>query len=331
MAPSTLISLPGNDVAVVDKLTPTYVLAKEWANNLLTDHFNELEKTLIARIQQNYADYRKSLDDFGTRELIDMASTIHAYSDAHSYLCYYHNFTDEELLFLSRFANPLQIVAEQYRNGNLDVGEVEFSLDFIMEPERQKNTLAEFPLYEAPIPVKHDTIVSEKEKSPAQQLYNKMSDEFEMFLAELKTKPPKEIIQASYEKVFKEDLLLTVENAMDFCEDWDGKANALLALDRPLAHLYNCWLYTDVSYMDMLRDCVENEVDFLLSEQEKEQVKQEPDKPQSLAKPTLQNQKQAYTLLGDLRETQAEVNAKRAEKTAVPAKTKTKIQEEIWL
>lgn len=38
-------------------------------------------------------------------------------------------------------------------------------------------------------------------------LYNKMKNEFDSFMSELKTKPPEQIIEGSYEKVIKEDLL----------------------------------------------------------------------------------------------------------------------------
>lgn len=38
-------------------------------------------------------------------------------------------------------------------------------------------------------------------------LYNKMKKEFDSFISGLKTKPPEQIIEGSYEKVIKEDLL----------------------------------------------------------------------------------------------------------------------------
>ena len=37
-------------------------------------------------------------------------------------------------------------------------------------------------------------------------LYNKMKNEFDSFISELKTKPPEQSIEGSYEKVIKEDL-----------------------------------------------------------------------------------------------------------------------------
>jgi hypothetical protein len=169
-----------------------------------------------------------------------------------------------------------------------------------------------------------DTVLPDKEKTPRERLYDKMSDEYDGFLAELKTKPAQEIIEASYEKVFKEDLLLTVANEMDSNSFDDAKANALLALDSPLAHLYSCWLDTDVSYMDILRDCVDSEAVFLLLEQ----IKACEIPEQTHSDRESQDSKQPYTLLGDLRQTTAEVNARKAEKAAAPKQTKTKKQEE---
>jgi hypothetical protein len=150
-----------------------------------------------------------------------------------------------------------------------------------------------------------------------------MSTEYHAFLDDTKAKSPDAILEASYQKVFMEDLLLAVENG-DFS---DEQIDALLSLETPLADLYWNWLDTDHSYMDMLRDRVDEYANAVISEQKAEKSAPTPEKePQ---KPTSQKPKQPYTLLGDLRETQAEVHARKAEKTAVPTKTKTKIPEEL--
>jgi hypothetical protein len=279
-------------------------------------------------VEQNYADYTTSLLDFGQRELIDMAAAIHAHSDAYSYMTSYRGYEESELSYWLQFENPLEIVAAHWKERQSDLDDMSFAMDFLNEPERRRLALEVYPLYEPPKPAHYDTVVPEKEKTPIERLYNKMSDEYDAFLADLKTKPAKDIIGASYEKVCKEDLLLTVENLMDQCDGWDGKANALLALDHPLAHVYGCWLDADASHMDMLRDCVDSEADFLLSEQTKAQEKPGQEKPQTPGKPEPQKLKQPYTLLGDLRETQAKVNARKAEKAAAPKQAKTKNQEE---
>jgi hypothetical protein len=86
------------------------------------------------------------------------------------------------------------------------------------------------------------------------KLYEKLSKEFNDFCDKLKTLSPEEIIRSSYEKVFKEDILMCFE-----CSDMGyEKAKALLRLDKPLDDLYNEWIGADCSYMDMLRDCIDD-------------------------------------------------------------------------
>ena len=65
---------------------------------------------------------------------------------------------------------------------------------------------------------------------------------------------PAEIIQASYEKVFKEDILAVVE-----CGVLDTECvKALLKEKYPLDGCYQRWLEEDVTYMEELRYCIED-------------------------------------------------------------------------
>jgi hypothetical protein len=88
--------------------------------------------------------------------------------------------------------------------------------------------------------------------TPNEQLYNKLSAEFDAYVAGLKALPPEKIIENAYEKVFKEDILMSFESS-NFDDD---ECAALLALDSPLDELYRNWLDTDVSYMDDLSDTI---------------------------------------------------------------------------
>jgi hypothetical protein len=287
-------------------------------------HIDELSVALIDRVEENLADYYDSLSRFGNQELIEMAGKIAAMQDARDYMTTSHGYSDVELKFYLQFACPLEIIADAWIARNLELDEMSFTMDFLNEPERRKLALEVYPLYaEKPKPEVEITMVREADLTPRQRLERKMSKEFGDFLWKTERKPPNEIIKASYEKVFREDLLLTLENG-DFS---DEQINALLSLDTPLADLYWHWLDSDVSYMDMLRDSVDEYIGAVISEQKAEKSALTPEKePQ---KPTPQKPKQPYTLLGDLRETQAEVNARKAEKTSVPTKTKTKNQEEL--
>jgi len=85
-------------------------------------------------------------------------------------------------------------------------------------------------------------------------LFEKMQAELDSFIAELKTKPPSEMIEFAYELTYKEDIL----QSFDF--DFEGnypltneQAKALLSLKHPLDYLYQEWLDYDDSVLDTLR------------------------------------------------------------------------------
>ena len=93
-------------------------------------------------------------------------------------------------------------------------------------------------------------------------LYKKLDQEHEAFIADLKTKAPEQIIEASYEKVIKDDLL----SIFEYTEFSQTEAKALYKLDKPLDALYQEWLHNDMSYMDMLRDTVHNRIESAVKE-----------------------------------------------------------------
>lgn len=95
-----------------------------------------------------------------------------------------------------------------------------------------------------------------------------MQAELDSFIAELKMKPPDEIIEFAYELTYKEDIL----ESFDF--DFEGnypfsneQAKALLSLKHPLDYLYQEWLDYDGSVLDTLRQsnalAIENQVDYI--------------------------------------------------------------------
>jgi hypothetical protein len=140
MAPEMLISLVGRDIEPTNELMKSYADVKEHANQRLSIDFENREKTLIARIEQNYADFKQSLDGFSKSELIDMAATIHAWSDAWSYTTAYHYFNDDELQFYSKFVNPLEVVADAWRERNVDIDDMSYSMEFVYEQKDQHLT-----------------------------------------------------------------------------------------------------------------------------------------------------------------------------------------------
>ena len=99
-------------------------------------------------------------------------------------------------------------------------------------------------------------------------LYQKASKEQDAFIEHLKTLPPEQIIDRSYEKAMRDDILMTFEN--DYMSEYlsEKQVKELLKLDCPLAACYAEWLDTDVSHMDMLRDIIDSYAKRLVEENE---------------------------------------------------------------
>lgn len=93
-------------------------------------------------------------------------------------------------------------------------------------------------------------------------LYEKMQAEYDSFIDELKTKPVDEVLEKAYEKVMKEEMVCICEIAKH-----DQKEAKALYLEKyPLDRMYQDWLKSDVSYMDMLRDSVDDSTKAALTE-----------------------------------------------------------------
>lgn len=93
-------------------------------------------------------------------------------------------------------------------------------------------------------------------------LYRKLEKENKAFTDDLKTKTPEQIIEAAYEKVFKEDILSIFEHK-DFSQT---EAKALYKLKNPLDDLYQAWLNREVSYMNLLHDTVDLRIQSAVKE-----------------------------------------------------------------
>ncbi len=83
-------------------------------------------------------------------------------------------------------------------------------------------------------------------------LGEKAQTEYEDFLAGLKEMSAEQIVEHAYEKVFKEDLAICLEE----CQLAPAEAKALYLKKYPLDYCYREWLDKDCSYMDMLMDTV---------------------------------------------------------------------------
>lgn len=100
-------------------------------------------------------------------------------------------------------------------------------------------------------------------------LYEKMSKEQDNFIEKLKHSSPEEIISSAYEKVMRDDILMLFDD--DFLDTKQTKA--LLKLEYPLSACYDEWLKNDYTYMDMLRDTVDDFSRELVKENEQAKKK----------------------------------------------------------
>lgn len=101
-----------------------------------------------------------------------------------------------------------------------------------------------------------------------EDLYAKMESEYHAFLDDLEKRTPHEIISSSYEKVFKEDILMVLsENNLSY-----DRANALLHTEKPLDAAYNAWLKEDVSYMEDLSNCLEKFAEKICMERKRKEL-----------------------------------------------------------
>lgn len=93
-------------------------------------------------------------------------------------------------------------------------------------------------------------------------LYEKMKREYDEFIADLKSKPPAEIIRHSYEKVMKEDIL----SCFELSERPQKEAKALYLLKYPLEEIYQEWLGNDYSYMYLLLYSIDDRIESAVKE-----------------------------------------------------------------
>ena len=94
-------------------------------------------------------------------------------------------------------------------------------------------------------------------------LYEKMAAEQDKFRDWLKGQPPEEILNHTYEYTVREDILMAMEE-LDLPQ---SRAAALLASPSPLADVYKEFADRETSYMDVVRDSIEQRAEAALDAQ----------------------------------------------------------------
>lgn len=98
-------------------------------------------------------------------------------------------------------------------------------------------------------------------------LYEKVQAEYDAFIEELKRMTPEQVIDKAYEKVIKEDLVTEIQHGS--LEQTEAKA--LYREKYPLDRMYQEWLDTDVSYMDLLKDSIDDTAKKAVKEMKEKQ------------------------------------------------------------
>ena len=121
-------------------------------------------------------------------------------------------------------------------------------------------------------------ILMQNEQELRDLLYEKMCNEQENFIEKLKHSTPEKIIEAAYEKVMRDDILILLEPENETLSHEQVKA--LSKLDSPLSACYNEWLGNDCSYMDMLRDTVTDFAEGLAEKAEQQKAQKKKHEPE---------------------------------------------------
>ena len=98
-----------------------------------------------------------------------------------------------------------------------------------------------------------------------EELYDKLSKEYDEFIEETKGLMPQEIIDRSYEKVMKEELV-----SMFYPENTNYDISDIKVLNKssnPLDELYQGWMDCDGGIHIALESSVEDTIEFLKKEQ----------------------------------------------------------------
>ena len=94
-------------------------------------------------------------------------------------------------------------------------------------------------------------------------LYEKMATEQDKFRDWLKSQSPAEVLNHAYEYTVREDIVM----AMEELELPEAQAAALLVSPSPLADVYKEFADRETSYMDVIRDSIEEQAEAALNAQ----------------------------------------------------------------
>ena len=102
---------------------------------------------LFQRLDDNFSDFQKQWETQSKYELLYNSREITAVRDAHEYLTYIHGFEADEVDYLLKFDNPLEVVADKWCERTEDLSDFPFVLDEVFE---KRDALRDYPQKEKP-------------------------------------------------------------------------------------------------------------------------------------------------------------------------------------
>ena len=99
-----------------------------------------------------------------------------------------------------------------------------------------------------------------------QRVQEKVTNEYNDFISELKNERPEVIIERAYEKVCKEEMLYVFEK-----KDLSAKEyKSLLKSSNILSDCYDEWLKSDGNFNEMLEYAVDNSIEHIVEDYKRE-------------------------------------------------------------
>ena len=102
------------------------------------------QQQLFDRLDKNLSDYNKEISGLEKSEIISMAGEIAAITDTHYYLQNSHDFSPEQIEYLLKFENPLDVVSAKWKQRTDDISDMSFALDEVFD---KQDALWDYPLH----------------------------------------------------------------------------------------------------------------------------------------------------------------------------------------
>jgi hypothetical protein len=102
------------------------------------------EEILLKRLAHNYADYRAKIARMDTQKIFQKAVEIASTKEMYEYLSDRHQFEPEQLDYLLRFQNPLEVLRDQYVSGRWNKDDT--MGDIVQSACDRQEALSDYPL-----------------------------------------------------------------------------------------------------------------------------------------------------------------------------------------